>query len=67
MASKVAEHRLLQKVVLVWAFLKKRCGKSDNRGFHNLFASLLAALAHRDSAKVIRNSFQNPLSVWRGF
>src|SRR2546428_14123451 len=32
-----------------------------------LLAFLSPALAHRDSAKAIRNSFQNPLSIWAGF
>jgi len=41
--------------------------RADNRRFHNLLASLVAALAHKDSTKVIGIFYQNALSVWMGF
>ncbi len=40
---------------------------AENRRFHNLFASLITALSHRGSAKVIGISCRDALSVWAGF
>ncbi len=41
--------------------------RADNRRFHNLFASLITALSHRGSAKVIGISCRDALPVWVGF
>jgi len=41
--------------------------RADNRRFHNVFASLVAALEHKDFAKVIGIFFRDALSVWVGF
>src|SRR5712692_4157353 len=41
--------------------------RADNRRFHDLFASLIAALARKDSAKAIGISCRDALSVWVRF
>ena len=54
----------------LWA----RCGacprfeiRADNRRFHNLFGSVVAALEHEKFAKVIGSSYRDAFSVLVGF
>src|SRR2546428_14171363 len=51
----------------IWGRAYRFESRADNRRVHNLFVSLVAALAHKDSAKVIGISCRDARSVWVGF